>query len=256
MSVLERLAGEVRAAQQRREAEDSAEARRAGVSIARLSPALTRATRYLDDLAGHLNALERRIDAHYRIDDLGVLGPLQQESYAVIRADGPDAGVRLDFACTGCVPLVCSSAGHVKAEALARDLRAAGLVCRLNPASEKVMELRVEARVPVRVDFAPDLERGVVQLTLRNLTGLGVQHYHIPTERLDEELLDALAHLVLRESSAFAQLTGSVVDDAQREDLQRELARETRRRNAELAGGLRSRVFPLAEWFRRRYLGG
>jgi hypothetical protein len=83
-----------------------------------------------------------------------------------------------------------------------------------------------------------------------------VQHYHIPAERLDEELLDALAHLVLRESSAFAQLTGSVVDDAQREDLQRELARETRRRNAELAGGLRSRLFPLAEWFRRRYLDG
>jgi hypothetical protein len=89
MSVLERLGGEVRAAQQRREAEDSAEVRRAGVSIARLSPAVTRAARYLDDLAGHLNALERRIAAHYRLADVGVLGQLEQESYAVTGRTAP-----------------------------------------------------------------------------------------------------------------------------------------------------------------------
>ena len=90
-----------------------------------------------------------------------MLGPLHQVSYAVTRADGPDAGVRLEFACMGRVPLECSIAGYVKGEVLARELRAPGLACRLNPVSDRVMEPRVEARIAVSIDFEPDLERGV-----------------------------------------------------------------------------------------------
>ena len=91
---------------------------------------------------------------------------------------------------------------------------------------------------------------------LHNVAALGVERYPLAPDRVDEALLDAVASLVLREPSDLAALTGSVVRDGQRAELKRQLAREGRQRDAELAGGLRRFAFPVTEWLRRQFLGG
>lgn len=262
MGVLDRLEKEARASRQRREAAAASRARQASAAHARLAPALERAARYLQALATHLGELDRSVSARYRLDDEGELPDLRQHGYRVARDEGEedegghDAGVRLLFECTGPAVLELHIDGHARAEALVRRLREARLSCRASATSQRIMEVQVDSKVPVRVRLSPDLERGCVWLELRNLDAIGVQRYPFAPERVDEELLDAVANLVLREPSRFAELTGSVVDDDRREDLQHRLARAQRRRDAELAGGGRALVFPLAEWFRRRFLGG
>lgn len=261
MGVLDRLEKEASAARQRREAAAASRARQDSAAYARLAPALERAARYLQALATHLGELDRSVPASYRLDDdEAELTDLRQQGYRVLRDQeddgGYDAGVKLLFECTGPAVLELHIDGHARAEALVRRLRDVGLSCRASAASQRIMEVQVDAKVPVRVRLTPDLERGCVWLELRNLDALGVQRYPLAPERVDEELLDAVANLVLREPSRFAELTGSVVDDDRREDLQRRLARAQRQRDAELVGGVRALVFPVTEWFRRRYLGG
>lgn len=261
MGVLDRLEKEARASRERRDAAAGSRARQESAAHARLAPALERAARHLQALATHLGELDRSVPARYRLDEHEVeLTDLRQQGYRVLRDqedDGAyDAGVTLLFECAGPAVLELTIDGHARAEALVRRWREAGLSCRARAASQRIMEVQVDAKVPVRVRLTPDLQRGCVWLELRNLDALGVQRYPLAPERIDEELLDAVAHLVLRESSRLAQLTGSVVDDDQREDLQRQLARAQRRRDAELAGGVRGLLFPVAEWFRRRFLGG
>ena len=262
MGVLDRLEKEALASRERREASARSRARQDSAAHTRLALALDRAARYLQALATHLGELDHGVSARYRLDDEVELGDLRQHGYRVARDEdeegegGRNAGVRLLFECTGPAVQALRIDGHARAEALARRLREAGLTCRASAASQRTMDVQVDAKVPVSVRVSPDLERGCVWLELRNLDGLGVQRYPLEPERIDEELLDAVAHLVLREPSRFAQLTGSVVDGDRREDLQRRLARAQRQRDAQLAGGVRLRVFPVAEWFRRRFLGG
>ncbi len=257
MGVLDRLAEEARESRQRREAADSARTRQETAARARLTPALDRVARYLERLVTHLREMDRAVEVEYRLDDIGTLAGLRQQSYRVTRDDEQDGGaVRLLFECAGPSPLEVKVHGHEQAESRGRKLRGAGLSCKSSPVSRRVMRLRVEPKVPVRVSFSPDLHRERVWLELRNLNGIGVQRYALAPERIDEELLDAVASLVLREPSAFAELTGSVVADTRREDLKRRLARDRRRRDAELAGGLRRLLFPVTEWFRGRFPGG
>jgi len=256
MGVLDRLDQEAAQARQRREAAARARSREESAALARLAPAADRAGRYLERLAGSLGELGRSIEARYPIEGVGVLDGLRQHDYRVARTGDDGTALAFRFECIGPKPLEATIAGHPQAEALARRLREARLSCRLQPAGARAMRLRIEAKVPVRVEIEPDTGRGLVWIVLRNLTALGDQRYGLEPERIDTPLLDALASLVLREPSDFDRLTGSVVDPAQRADLRREIAREQRRRDAELAGGLRRLLFPVCEWFRRRLGAG
>lgn len=256
MGVLDRLDREARESRQRREAAASARSRQAAAASTRLAPAVERARIYLERLATRLNEVDWLVEARYALPDVGVLAGLRQESYRVGRGDEGEDAVRLHFSCNGSRPVEASIDGHHHAQALARKLREVRLSCHLRPLSRRMMQLRVEAKVPVRVDVVPDVERETLWIELRNLPDLGVQRYAMAPERVDEALLEALASLVLREPSAFAEMTGSVVHGSQRDELRRRLAREQRRRDVEVAGGLRRRVFPVLEWFRRQFLGG
>ena len=255
MGVLDRLDKEARDARQLREATARAQSRHEGAAMPQLESALDRAQRYLQSLAAHLTELNGSVLTRYEIEGLGVLEHLRQESYRVARTADQSGSVALQFNCIGRKPIEVSIEGHASAKSLAKKLRDARLSCRLRPVSERVMQLRVEANIPVRINFVPDIARASVWIELRNLTALGDQRYCLAPDRVDEALLDALASLVLREPSAFARMTSSVVGDDQREDLRRKLLREQRRRDAELAGGLRRLAFPMMEWFRRRFLG-
>ena len=253
MGVLDRLENEAREARQRRAAAADKRSRDEATVGAKLTPALDYAQQYLQRLADHLNELDGSVSTRYELEGLGVLVDLRQTSYRVARADGPAGAVTLRFDCTGNKPIAASIEGHAKAKSLAKGLKDARLTCRLRVLSERVMQLRVEAKVPVRVGFVADVEHGTVWIELRNLTALSVQRYGLAPEQVDEKLLDALAGLVLREPSEFDRMTGSVVTDDKRGDLQRKLLREQRRREAELAGGLRRFTFPAMEWFRRQF---
>lgn len=256
MGVLERLEQEAREARRRRAAASGARAQREAAAQTRLAPVFEHVARYLDAFVAHLADLDRVIEASYPVADVGVLDGLRQVAYRVRRPADADGAVQLRFECTGAKPLEANVDGHPQAEAAARALREAGLTCHLRPLSARVTRLRVDATVPVRVSFAPDAERGCVSVELRNLPALGVQRYPMAPERIDRELVDAVASLVVREPSEFAALTGSVVAGGQRAELRRRLAREARQRDAELAGGLRQLAFPFSEWLRRHFLGG
>jgi hypothetical protein len=256
MEVLQRLEKEAREARERRSAEAGARQEHEAAAGSRLAPALERAATYLDSVASNLSDLDRIIQARYSLGEAGVLEGLRQSSYRSTRRDEGDGAVQLRFACTAPNPLEATIDGHPQAEALARELRDAGLVCNLRPLSERTMRLRVDAKVPVRVSFVPDPERVCIRLELHNLTALGVERYLFEPERVDAKLLDAVTSMVLREPSDFAALTGSVIDDGKRAELQRRLARDGRQRDAEVSGGLRRLLFPVAEWFRRHFLGG
>jgi hypothetical protein len=255
MSLLGDLEQEARAARERRASASAARAQRTTSAESRLRPALERAERYLERFAAQLVDIDREIRVDYSIPDLGHLQDLTQRGYRVTR-DGEHgvSAARLSMTCSGTTRLEVALDGDAAAKVHARALKAAGLECRLSPEGPRRVLIRVEPRVPVSVSLSPDLEREAVVLEMRNLLGIGVQTYRIDPDRVDEVLLEAVARCVLREPSDLARLTGSVVDDAQRASMRKHLDREQRRRDAELAGGLRRTLFPVAEWFRRTVL--
>ncbi len=254
MGLLHRLRNEAGTARDRRAREASARAARSAVNEARTSPAIARARAYLEDLCDNLNDIDRVVVAEYAIADLGRLGGLEQRGYEVVE-DPEQAGrsFRLAFRCTGKQGLEATVGSEAVAAALERDLRNAGVLCRRRQLGHARHVVQVAPEVPVAIEFHAEEDNGAVRVLTRNLNALGRQQYRFEPERIDEAVLEAVAHCVLRQPSRLAELSGDTVNSAQRAYIRKQLERERRQRAAELGGALDRALFPVLECLRRLF---
>ncbi len=256
MGLLDRLRREAGAARDRRKRAAAERAASSAENEARAAPAVARARAYFDDLCRQLNDIDRVVVAEYAVADLGRLSDLEQGGYELVEDPG-EAGrsFRLSFRCTGKQGLEATVGGEAVAAALERDLRSAGVVCRRRELGHARHVVQVAPEVPVTIELLTDESDGAVRLLTRNLQALGRQRYRFEPERVDEVLLEAIANCILRQPSRLAELSGDTVNNAQRAELRKQLERERRTREAELGGAFGRLVFPVAEWFRRTFLG-
>lgn len=256
MTLLDNLEKEAQAARERRAGEQAAGQARTAAQTARLQPALQRTHRFFSDLRSHMNDIDRKVRTDVRIPGIGELHGLLQQNYRVWTEDEgelPPVGFRFD--CIGSQPLDARLDSEAALAGHERTLRDAGLSVRRRHDGPRRFRLEVAAEVPVSLTFSADVERGMLRMAARNLFNIGTQVYFFAPERIDAPFLEALAKTVLREPSRFAELSGNAVDDGNRAALRKQLAREKRRRDAELRGPLLRAVFPLTECVRRVFLG-
>ena len=257
MSLLDELGREADAARSRREAEAAQRAAHEADSKARLEPAMQRIEHYFRELAAHLRDLDRPRSVSFHLADAGQLQGLQQSGY---RAGWTEQSGRrrflFSFRCQGKRPVEAKLESEPHLAAVERKLRAAGLRASRSQRSGADPVLLVAPDVPVSLAFETETDDGDVLFTARNLFVIGEHTHRFDPERVQTELLDAIGRMVLGERADFDRLMGNQVDEGQRQLLARRLARERRRREAELGGPLRRALFPLAEWFRRTFLRG
>ena len=253
MSLIDQLEREAAAARARREAEEARREAHDADAQARLQPALQRIEAYFREFSTHLRELDRPRTVDFDLGEGRRLQGLQQSGF---RAGWVEQGGRRRFQltcrCVGRRPTTLRLSGEPQVAAAERRLRAAGLRTRRQHGATT---LTVEPEVPVTLAFEAEAGRTTVVFTERNLLELGERAHRLEASRVDDALLDAIGHMLLGERATFDQLMGNRVDETQRRLMARRLAREQRRREAELGGPLRRACFPVAEWFRRTFLG-
>lgn len=255
MSLLDELGNEADAARRRRAQEQSGAQQAEDEVRARLLPAIVRSHAYFDDFCRHVNDLDRTVRFEYPLPGGARLRDLEQQGYAVHADEG--RGLErfgLHFRCCGAAALELAPGNDALLASSERTLKDSGLRVRRRHDGVRAPTLLVEAEVPVTLTFSLDVSRVAVLLVARNLFGLGEQVYRFDAQRVNTELLDELGRCVLRQPNRFARLCGNTVDEDSRKALARQLAREHRRREAELGGRWRRALFPLLEWIRRNLL--
>jgi|GEM_PF-6075612 len=256
MSLLNDLEKEAQASRSRRASQRAADETQSQLNSDRIKPALMRSHQFLQELRSHLNEMDRRIRTDCVVADLGELRALAQQDYRVwTEAEGELSPVGFRFDCIGRAVLEAKIDSEARLAGLEKKLRDAGLKYHHRSTPGGRFLLSVDPQVPVSLTFSADLEQGVVWMAARNLFSLGVQRYRFAPEQIDTSFLEAVAKCVLREPNRFAELSGDTVDQTSRAELQLRLAREQRRRKAELGGPFRLALFRISEVFARLFRG-
>ena len=103
----------------------------------------------------------------------------------------------------------------------------------------------------MRFELHADPACELVRLRVRNLECLGVVEYSYPPERVTEELMEELGKRVLGKPNRFKALSGDVIESAARDALKSEIARDSRRKKAQLGGPLAKLWWLLGECARK-----
>jgi hypothetical protein len=256
MGVLDELRGRAETARRDRAVHSASERARRALVEERLRPAMAALAGYFKELVEHLRDAPPGVKVGYRIDGFGTLSRLSQGEYRFAVDEHPGGLGRIT------VSALCGTGRRHErrlpdsmAVSLIRSLRALGITVHPVPAGAGYVRLRVKGQVPVRLTFDADLDREGVRLRVLNLPELGVAEQLVGIERIDRELMEELARLLLRQPSRHAELLGNRLPEAQREALQREIDRSHRRKAAELRGPLALALFRIGDWVGRRLRG-
>ena len=109
----------------------------------------------------------------------------------------------------------------------------------------------LEPTIAVRFELRADVDNGVMRLRVRNLERLGAVEYSFPPERVTEELMEELGKRMLAKPNRFKALSGDMMDVTNRDALKSEIARDQRRKKAELGGILSKLGWWLGECVRK-----
>lgn len=211
----------------------------------RLLPIMKALHDYFSEFHAHVTAINPQIEIDYELDGIGSLAGLKATDYT-FEADNADTVRQFTF-CYACrgertseFKLKGTQGDQQKAYLTANKLR-----FRSKPARNMTV-LTVEPAVPVRYEFALDIEREAISLNVINAGALGVLRHTLAGDTVTPKLLDELAKHMLCKPNRFNELTGNVLSDTGRFRIQNLVEQERQERetgNDSLAGRFKRKLF-------------
>ena len=237
----------------RRQAEERAAAeRRAKGIVERNLPSHVLAVEpQLEVLRDGLRAFARRLNAalpdvraSYAIGEFARLDDLKQSRYEVSSEDLRGLRVQLSFLCQRDAIVEFETDTREVCDQTLNHLLSNGLKVKYRSQADWRFLFKLNAFVPVSLEFSPHESHPAIKLKTRNLHEIGEKFEHLPSERLDEAFLYQLEKCVLREPNNFNELCGNQVTDGIRAQFRERIgARQRKRAAAEpishKTGGLR-----------------
>ncbi len=193
--------------------------------------------RHLNELTQHLNIVKLDVTAPYTFGGDGQSIELKQHDYIThIDSTTETKLVTCAFRCTSPRDFECTAVGKQAIDKYIDYLKKYNLQYQLqesrNPDGQiNGARFTVKASIPVRFAFKADVENGGVALTYNNFDGLGLRHYNFKADIINEDFLDRMGRLIIREIDNF--LTATMTDEA-RDQLRAQIIEEQRQRQREL----------------------
>lgn len=203
-----------------------------------LEPKMKALYKYFTEFCDHLNVVTPDVSGDYLLEGLGTLTNLRQGDYK-LATDEPDSVNKFTFHWS------CSRPGRqefkvpnaIVAEKHRENLWNYNLkFTKRDLQNGAGASFVVEAFVPVTCEFEADPVKGVIRLKLKNLGALGIINHAYKPERVNEELMDEFAKLVLRRPNRFDELSGEKMSETLRQKLREGVEKEREQRNTELHG--------------------
>ena len=227
--------------------------RRAAEARIKIRPRMVELHRCFKEFIEHLSVINPDVVAQIEVADFGLIVSLKQEHYR-FWTEQPDDPTRFTFgftASSNARPQIKLS--KVVADKLTFDLKSQNIRCSVDQVGVTHTTLVLQPKIPVLFEFTMDVERGVVQLCLRNNERLGTLSYAYGADEITEELMEQLGLLVLGKPNRFKAMSGGVLEEGRRDELRRALERGERRRNAELGGAVAKLNWALCEGVRKLF---
>ena len=95
----------------------------------------------------------------------------------------------------------------------------------------------MDAYIPVSFEFEADFDNARINMRMRNVDTLGSSRVVFEPSQIDENFMDELGKLMVRESSKFQDLIGNTVSEETKMRLRQQLAHDQYMRQIEAASG-------------------
>ena len=237
MGLLDDLRTQTQGRREQEEADAALTAQREQYYRDEIQPRLTKAYQFFMELVEHLNYIKPDTRVNYPLLPDGMPVTLLQGDYSVV-IDSSQALKRLDinFQCTLEKPIEFEIYGR---EAM---LRHADRLDRYYIKYERKdykdtnldllgAKFKVEGPLQLKIVIIADVEKGAIQLVLRNFSDPGMSRYTVQTNEFDDAFLDRLGQVMLRKLDKLFTLA---IDDDAKEVIRRKLQEEQILRDQEL----------------------
>ena len=202
----------------------------------KLDPKMKALYKYFSEFCDHLNVVTPDVSGDYLLEGLGTLTNLRQCDYKLATED-PNSIQKFTFhwSCVGRGSKEFKISNPIVAEKHRETLWNYNLKFNKRDLQNGAgAVLLVEAFVPITCEFETDPARGVIRLKLKNLGALGIINHSYPPDKVNEELMDEFAKLVLRRPNRFDELSGEKMSDTLRQRIREGVEKEREQRNTEL----------------------
>jgi hypothetical protein len=221
-----------------RDDEDTQETPQVDTEVVRrqLEPKMKALYKYFTEFSEHLNVVSPDVSGDYLLEGLGTLTNLRQGDYK-LATDEPNSVQKFTFHWS------CSRQGRQEFKVgnpiIAEKHREALWNYNLKFNKRDLQNgagaiFVVEAFVPVTCEFEADPAKNVIRVKLKNLGALGIINHAYPPDKVNEELMDEFAKLVLRRPNRFDELSGEKMSDTLRQRIRESVEKEREQRNTEL----------------------
>lgn len=201
-----------------------------------LEPKMKALYKYFTEFCEHLNVVTPDVSGDYLLEGLGTLSNLHQGDYKLATED-PNSIQKFTFhwSCAGRGSKEFKVSNPIIAEKHRETLWNLNLKFNKRDLQNGAGAVFVvEAFVPVSCEFETDPVKNVIRMKLKNLGALGIINHAYPPDKINEELMDEFAKLVLRRPNRFDELSGEKMSDTLRQRIREGVEQERERRNTEL----------------------
>ena len=183
--------------------------------------------RYLKEACEQLSVVDPDIHMTYELRNYGRLGPLRQGGYKMTVDDGRPVD---KFT----VSYVCSRAEQLKIQIEGKDAvdkQKEYMWSKVTADGDGVFF--VDAYVPITFEFESDYENAKINLRIRNRDSLGSDRVTFEPHRINDELMEEMAKMIVRKDNRFQELAGNMVSEETRMRLRHQLAQAQYTRQVE-----------------------
>ena len=223
----------------RQQAEEraAAERRAKGMDDRDLSPHVLAVEPQLEILGDALRAFARRLNAalpdvraSYEIGEFTTLDNLKQSRYELSTEESQGLRVKLSFSCQRDGIVEFETDNREICDQTLNRLLSNGLKVKYRSHADWKFLFKLDAFVPVSLEFSPHESKQAIKLKIQNLHEIGEKFERLDPELLDEAFLDQLKKCVLREPNNFNEICGNQVTDDIRAQFQERIAARQRER--------------------------
>lgn len=230
MGVLDESNQQAGKAQARRRGQEAIREDKRSIMERRLMNRMDDLHAYFKEFQQQLTLVNPEITNDFYVTDLCTLKGLRQGAYQVTSdSSGHVHKFTFHYALAGGgvreVKLPNKLAGEQKKEILWRY----GFKFKLKEYASTGCALLIEPYVPVSFEFESDVDRGAIQLKVKNKPMPGLFTYTYGTERMDAELMDEMAKYILDKPNSFNELSGNAIPENTLERIRRQLEREEKK---------------------------
>ncbi len=225
LSLLDELKLEARDVETREQEKQRAKEQQKEAVRERLAPHMRALYRYLTNLAGELTRVNPEVVTTYTVEGYGALPDLRQHGYKVF-AEDPETIDHFTFSCVREGEGVHEFRKELREEITRQReyLWSHNLRFGFKVGTDGVGVFTLQPWVPVAFDFSSDLDQGRIRLGVRNAIYLGKTTYTYDPGAINAGFMDELARYIVRRPNRFDELSGNVISEEVRKQLQQQLA--------------------------------